>query len=236
MQKILDQLTGKLQQAFETRLVSVILYGSAASADFNDAYSDINVLCVLSQMTPRELADSEPVFRWWRGLGHPSPLLMSREEVARSADCFPIEFFDMQDRRRVLAGEDVVQSLAIDGAFHRAEVEHELRAKLFRLRQKATAVLSDRQMLQRLMADSAGTFCLLTRHALLLAGLPAPRDRRELLDAAGAAFNFEPRAFYTLLDLREEKQKPRDVEAVPLLEQYLREIDAVIAAVDRLER
>lgn len=236
MQKLLDQLTEKLNKAFANRLVSVILYGSAASSEFEGAYSDINVLCVLQQVTPRELADSDAVFRWWRAQGHPSPLLMSRDEVVRSADSFPVEFFDMQERRRVLFGEDVIEELVVLATHHRAEVEHELRSKLLRLRQKATALLTDREMLLRLMTDSTSTFCVLARHVLKLAGLECPADRRGVLGSAGQAFGFEPLAFYTLLDLREGKRKPRDVEAVPLLEQYLREIEAVITAVDRLER
>jgi hypothetical protein len=235
MEKILEQLTAKLKTAFDTRLISVIVYGSAASAAGKDAYSDINVLCVLSRVTPLELADSEAVFRWWRAAGHPSPLLMSREEVVRSADCFPIEFYDMREQRQVLLGEDVIEGLVIEDRFHRAEVEHELRSKLLRLRQKATALLADREMLLRLMADSTSTFCVLARHVLRLAGHEAPRDRRSLLDRAAREFRFEPLAFYTLMDLREGKRKPREVEAVPLLEQYLREIEAVITAVDRLE-
>jgi predicted nucleotidyltransferase len=235
MEKTLEQLTGKLKAAFDTRLVSVIVYGSAASGEPRDAYSDINVLCVLEEVTPRELGDSEAVFRWWRGAGHPSPLLMSRDEVVRSADCFPIEFHDMRERRRVLLGEDVIEGLVIEDRFHRAEVEHELRSKLLRLRQKATALLSDREVLLRLMADSTSTFCVLARHALRLAGQEAPMDRRGVLEQAGREFSFEPLAFYTLMDLREGKRKPREVEAVPLLEQYLREIEAVIAGVDRLE-
>ena len=65
------------------------------------------MLCVLTRVTPAELADSEPIFKWWREQGNPSPLLLSEEEVRTSTDCFPIEFHDMQERRRVLFGTDV---------------------------------------------------------------------------------------------------------------------------------
>jgi len=236
MEKLLTQLTEKLKDAFERRLVSVTLYGSAAAGEHNRSFSDLNVFCVVTELTSRELADSEPVFRWWREQGHPSPLLMSREEVLHSTDSFPIEFLDMRERRRVLYGEDIVAELQIDDRYHRAELEHELRSKLLRLRQKATAVLSDREMLVRLMADSASTFLVLIRHSLLAARKEAPRQRRALLAAAGEAFCFEPRALYTLVDLREEKKKAREIDAIPLLDQYMGEIQAVIAAVDRQEQ
>ena len=89
--------------------VSVVLYGSAAAGEHNEHFSDINVLCVLTRVTPAELAGSEPIFKWWRALGNPSPLLLSEEELRTSTDCFPIEFHDMQERRRVLFGPDLIR-------------------------------------------------------------------------------------------------------------------------------
>src|SRR5262245_24313475 len=130
----LKELTSKLERAFHDRLVSVLLYGSGAaiaSGDHHPQFSDLNVLCVLKQITPRELAEAEPILRWWREHRHPSPLLMSEEEAHRSADCFPIEFRDMQDRRQVLYGIDVVAGVHVSLRHHRTQVEQELRAKLF---------------------------------------------------------------------------------------------------------
>ena len=62
---------------------------------------------------------------------------MSEEELRTSTDCFAIEFHAMQERRRVLFGNDVIEGLSIDNTFYRAQIELELRAKLLRLRQKA---------------------------------------------------------------------------------------------------
>src|SRR5690349_15843489 len=101
---------------------------------------------------------------------NPAPLLLSIEEIRNSADSFPIEFHDISERRQVLYGEDVLAGLVIDDAWYRAQVEHELRAKMLRLRQKAGGLLSDSELLLRLMTDSVSTFCVLFRHALRLAG------------------------------------------------------------------
>src|ERR1700680_5175336 len=114
MTDTLKELVAKLERAYNGRLVSVVLYGSGASGDHNHKFSDLNVLCVLKQITPRELGEGEPILRWWRGLGHPSPLLMTEAEAHNSADSFPIEFRDMQDHRNVLHGIDVVAHLHVD--------------------------------------------------------------------------------------------------------------------------
>jgi hypothetical protein len=42
--------------------------------------------------------------------------------------------------------------------------------------------------------------------------------------------------FNRLLDVREERLKPRDIEPVSLLGEYLKGIGTVIEAVDRLEK
>src|SRR5579863_9762852 len=125
MESALEQIVERLKTALGGHLVSVVLYGSAATGDLQKGYSDLNVLCVLSEITPRELACVAPVFRWWRGLGNPAPLLLTRREFATSTDCFAIEFHDIRDQHRVLYGEDVIQELQVDDSFYRAQVEHE---------------------------------------------------------------------------------------------------------------
>ncbi len=236
MDKLLDQLVAKLQHAFGDRLVSVVLYGSAAAGDRQAKFSDYNVLCVLAEIARRELAASEPVFQWWRGHGSPSPLLLTETELARSGDCFAIEIRDILRHHRILFGKDVTAGLAVSDAFYRAQVEHDLRAKLLRLRQKAAGTLSEPDQLRRLLADSLGTFCVLFRHALALHGVEPPARKRDVIDSVSALFGVDSRAFERLLDIREERARPRDVDPVGLLDAYLAGIAAVIDAVDRLEK
>ena len=113
-------------------------------------------------------------------------------------------------------------------------VEHELRAKLLRLRQKAGGVLSEGDLLLRLMADSVSTFCVLFRHALGLAGEQPLFDKHEVVKAAASRFGIDGQPFETLLQLREEKVTPRDLQPAPLFREYLRQIQNVVAAVDRV--
>lgn len=236
MEKKLAQLTERLQAAFGDRLVSAILYGSAAAGDWHEHTSDLNVLCVLTRVTPVELGESEPIFRWWRELNNPPPLLMSAEEVRRSTDCFPLEFHDMKAQRRVLAGVDVIEDLEIDPGFYRAQVEHELRAKLLRLRQKAAAVLSKPEPLLKLLAESVSTFCVLARHALILAGREPKWRKREVVAELEKAFGQPLDGFAGVLDVRANGKVPGGKSPLQLFEKYLSEVDAVVDYVDHLEK
>jgi predicted nucleotidyltransferase len=232
----LDQLVEKLTKALGEDLISVVLYGSAAAGDHNRKFSDFNILCVLREITPEQLGASETIFRWWREQGNPSPLLLSKLEVNTSTDCFPIEFHDIQKHHRVLYGADVVTGLEIGDSYYRAQVEHELRAKLLRLRQKAAGVLSDKDVLRALLVDSVSTFCVLFRHALMLYGADPSGRKRDVIDQAQARFGIDPAPFRRLLDLREERAKARDLEPGALLGEYMKQIGTVIEAVNALER
>lgn len=234
MEQLLNELLERLGRAHGEALAAVILYGSAALGDSKDSHSDYNVLCVLDSVTPRELAASEPIFRWWREMKNPAPLLLSIEEVNNASDCFPMEFHDIKARRRVLYGTDVFESVEIDDSFYRAMVEHELRAKTLRLRQKAGGLLSDAELLMRLMVDSVSTFCVLFRHAVVLAGGPPEYEKRKSVAAAGRHFQIDPGPFQTLLDVREEKVHSGGIQPEPLFREYLKQIQVVVDKVDKI--
>lgn len=235
MDNKLEELVERLREAHKDRLVSVILYGSGAGSDHHDSFSDLNILCVLNGITVDDLARSEPVFKWWRGQRNPAPLLLSEEEVRTSADCFPIEFHDMTGQRRVLFGADVIADLEIGRAFYRAQVEQELRSKMLRLRQMAGGVLSDGKALLRLMLDSVSTFCVLARHSLLLSGVDVGSQKRDIVNKLGE-LGADPAPFQVLLDLRERRKDDTTVEPATLFGAYLKQIEAVITYVDRLQR
>lgn len=231
----LEQLVEKLRKALDPDLISVVLYGSAAAGDHEEKFSDYNVLCILPSIGPAQLRATETIFRWWREQGNPSPLLLTETELRTSTDCFPIEFHDIRQQHRMLYGPDLVSNLEIDRKFYRAQVEHDLRARLLRLRQKASGILSDTDVLRRLLADSISTFCVLLRHALILHGEDAPARKREVVERARERFGIDAAPFSKLLDLREERIKPKDLDPEPLLAAYMKEIEKAIAMVDRLD-
>ncbi|HEY7210097.1 MAG TPA: hypothetical protein VH477_07475 [Bryobacteraceae bacterium] len=230
----LTALVERLKSTFGAQLITVILYGSGATEEWNQNRSDLNVLCVLNRLTPDELRRAEPVLRWWREANHPPPLLLTEDEVQTATDCFAIEFHDMRQHRRVLHGTDVIRDLQVDNKFYRAQVEHELRAKQLRLRQHAAEVISDAARLAKLMADSVSTFCVLGRHALILHGAPPRWKRKEIVEelakTTGAPFD----GFSEILSIRTSGKSVEGPEAVLLLERYLNDVAALVRFVDAL--
>lgn len=234
MEQTLSDLTERLKTAFSVRLVSIVLYGSAAMDDWRQDSSDLNILCVLDRLSSRELAQSEPIFRWWRSKGNPPPLLLTEDEVRTSTDCFPIEFHDMQEHRRVLYGLDVVRDLVIDRSFYRAHVEYQLRAKQIRLRQQAAEVLSNSNQLTKLLRDSLSTFCVLGRHALLIANREPRWKKHEIIAALEPALNLRLDGANAILAMRNSGKGPEPRNTLATFQQYLAEMEALVNFVDGL--
>lgn len=234
IEKKLAELVSRATAALGDRLESILLYGSAARNEFDSGHSDLNILILTRQLDRQTLASSANLLLWWLGLGNPQPLLFTLEEFRRSTDAFPIEIKDIQMAHRILYGADPLDTLIVDREHHRAQLEHELRAKLLRLRQKAIPILDDHKALLRLMEDSVSTFLLLMRHAMLLGGLNPPDSRRDLIAAAHTARLITPNCFVQLIDLREGKLSPKSADSVQLFEDYLKQIQTLVASVDAL--
>lgn len=234
MERLLAVLVNRLVHEFQDGLVSVILFGSAATGDHHDRYSDLNVFCVLARLTPVELAKSGPIFRWWREFGNPAPLLMTEAETRASADCFPIEFADMREHRKILHGKDIVADLEVDERHYRALLEHELRAKMLRLRQQAAAILTDRDELLKLCLDSVSTFCVLGRHALRIGGIPVTMEKRGIVGALATTLRADMSPLDKLLDIRERKTAPQEGDPDTLFGKYLGCVEQIIHYVDHL--
>ena len=243
-EKLLSQLVKRLEQAYGRDLRSVVLYGSAAAGDFHQKYSDLNVLCVLRDVDVESLHKAEQTAQWWRSFGYPAPLLWAEKELASASDAFPIEFLDLREQHRVLQGEELVAEITIDPAFHRVQVEHELRTKLLALRQRYLGIYRDHKMVAKLMVDALPSFVTLFRHALILAGHAslagsvspeiAPTRKRKVLEAAARRFGIDPAPFLAVLEVREGKRKLPSSEAASTFQGYYADVSRVCEQVDSL--
>jgi len=135
----------------------------------------------------------------------------------------------------MLYGPDVIADVHIDSKFYRAQVEHELRAKLFRLRTQAASVLSDPEKLFKLCVDSVSTFCMLAQHALVVGHAPAKSERRAVVHQLGETLQMDVTPFNILLDVREDKSGADPGDPGELFAQYLECIRRLVEFVDGLE-
>src|SRR3989454_3703872 len=122
--------------------------------------------------------------RDWTGAGQPAPLILTEREWRESADAFPIEYEDIRDAHRLLAGRDPWPGILIDRGHLRRQLEHELMGKLVRLRQAYAALHEDPKQLARVVVGSAGGFFTMLRAVLRLASRPVPALPADLVRSA----------------------------------------------------
>src|ERR1700736_6489118 len=90
-EKKLAEFVTRTREAAGSNLVSIILFGSAAAGDFHPEYSNLNLFCLVRDSSFRSLQALAPVAKWWDKQKQPPPLLMTRDEMERSAHDFTIE-------------------------------------------------------------------------------------------------------------------------------------------------
>ena len=234
MNKLLDQLVGKLKAAAGSNLNAVVLYGSAAGGNYHEKHSDLNVLCLVEKAGSSELEALAPVAQWWVRKGHPSPVIFTADELQRSAEVFAIELRDIRDRHRMLLGDDFMTSFQVPMNLHRWQVKRELRGGWLRLRQAILSAPKKRSAQLGIMTASISNFTTLFRHALIALGnsvavLPA----HEIFDRVGELASASPAPFHTVLEVREGKKKAGDVDVYATLRAYLDFVHRVTNEFDR---
>lgn len=227
----LDQLVARLQQSAGENLQALLLYGSAARDDFNEQYSDLNLLCVLREASAAALERVAPVAVWWAGKRrHRPPLFVTLDELRASADVFAIEMLDLKATHRLLAGQDVLSGIEVPMNLHRVQLEHELRTMLLRLRQQFL-LTHDEQHLESVLAKSASSLMVLLRHALIALGrAPESGEKRNLLATAAGVLGLDLSAVHAALDLREGRRLERGTGE--LYERYMQVVTSVVERVD----
>jgi predicted nucleotidyltransferase len=230
----INDFVSRLRTAAGENLESVILYGSAASGEFHPEFSNVNLLCVLRQTSFAALAALAPAVEWWTRRKHPAPLVMTREELKRSADVFAIELLDMHEHHRVLFGDDALKGVRVPMHLHRVQVEYELREKLILLRERLLQAAGKKSRLWDLLLSSLPAFTTLFRHVLITLEEPAPKSKREAVQALLSRIQFDPSAFLQVLDVREHKLDRKQLDVADVFTRYLAAVEQATAAVDTI--
>jgi hypothetical protein len=228
----IDEFVKRIREAGGTNIESVILYGSAVAGDFHAELSNLNMFCVLREGSLERLRSLTPVATWWDRQKQPPPLCMTRQELERSTDVFPIELLDMKQQHRVLFGEDVLQGLDIPMNLHRVQVEYELREKLILLRQHLMMAAEKESRLADVLQRSISSFSTLFRHSLIALGETPPSGKREAVKSLERRLNLDASAVLEVLDARERKIDIKNTNVRDLVDRYLSAVTAVATAVD----
>jgi predicted nucleotidyltransferase len=229
----LDELTRQLQAAYGDALVSVVLYGSAAGGEHIAKRSDYNVLVIVKAFGLDAMRAASAVARAWADAGNPSPLTFTEREWRSSADIFPMEYADVLERHRVLAGTLPLDGIAVDPRHLRLQLERETMGTLLKLRQGALATGGVESRLVELMSNTIGTIVVQCRAVLRLGGESPPAEKLALIQSVARLASIDGAAFERAVRHARGETPIRPADAVALMGAYLVAVERLVAWLDR---
>jgi predicted nucleotidyltransferase len=228
----IEKLTESLQRILGDKLISVILYGSAAAGDHAGKKSDMNVLVVSLGLKPRELLTlSQSVIPWVKS-GNPIPLFLTKEHLKNYVEVFPIEILDMQSAHQVLIGEDLLGKLKVSKTRLKVELEHELEGKLLQLKSRYILTEGKKDRVWHLMVESLATFLVLFKNCIWLTGKKPPLKKMEALRLLGKRFKVNVEAFETV-DRVKRGENLKNLDPLKIFEGYLDAIETLMEQIGR---
>jgi predicted nucleotidyltransferase len=224
----------ELEGVFDTELVSVVLYGSAARGEYRPGVSDLNVLVLLREVTPAALRAAGELARDWVAEGNAPPLMLSAEEWRRSTDVWAIEVADIRDAHLTLHGADPFAGIVIRPEDLRLQCERELKGKQIQLRERYLLIADRPDELGALLMRSFSTFLVLFRTVLRLSDGLEERDAESVVRQVAQAVGFDPAPLLEINRARTGGHTLRPQAASPLAVGYLDAVSRVVEHVDRL--
>lgn len=234
--EIFPSIVDDYKSLFGEDLVSVILYGSAASSDYRPGKSDINFMIVLSERGIDSLDHAFEVIARWKKRNVATPLFLTQAYVKTSLDVFAIEYLNFQNNYELVYGKDILNDLSFDREFLRLQCEREVKGKLLLLREAFLESRGKGKYLQQLIADSLGAFVAIFNALLHLKGKDVPRHKREVTREACQALDMDSRLFEKLLDVKEKRAKLAGPEITKLFKAYLKEVQKLWKIIDTLDK
>lgn len=182
--RALESLAAAAASALGGRLVSVVLFGSAAEGALR-AESDVNVVLVLREFSGEGVAAMRETLRAARAAARVEALFLLESEIADAAEAFAVKFADIARRRRVLWGSDPFATLAVPEAALRRRLRQSLLNLALRLREAWAVHGGTDDEAGRSAAGFTGPLRAAAASILALEGAVVPSPKEALRRLAG---------------------------------------------------
>jgi hypothetical protein len=179
---LLEEFRTEVEKIFGEELVSLTVYGSHATDEPEGQGGDVSVLIVVRELRREALLAYRSIAHRYARRGIPAPPIFTEAFLRNSSDVFPLEFLGMSERRRVIAGKDIVPELDITKENLRHQVEFELKGKLLSIRRMYLGSFGNKELVG-LLRDTVGPIVSVARGLLLLSDREAPHKKTDILDA-----------------------------------------------------
>lgn len=232
LQKITQEFVQRLKDTYKEDLISVILYGSAASGEFMEKYSNINLLVVLNDTSLANLKKIAPILKKAR-FTILNTLFFSPEYIRNSVDAFPIEFLDIKENHLILWGKDLLRDIEIDTRNLRFQCEQELKEKLINIKM-AYLRTQDKNTIRMLLFKSSNSVLHILRNLIRLKGQEPAYLKEDLIKQFSELFGISIESFNKIWEVREKELKLSFKQIEDLFFAFTNDLEKIVEFVDKL--
>jgi len=233
-QKIFTEIVEKYRAVFGEKLVSIHIYGSAVTQDFNPKYSDINLAIILENLKLSNLILAKDVIKRLRKKDVSTPLFLSKQYIESSLDTFPIEFLNIKSSHKTVYGQDFFEKLKINPEHLRLQAERELKGKLLILRLAFLESIGNLKVISSLISSSFSSFIPVMKAIIFIKNEEIPERTVDIIKKASDILNIDFTVFLQAYDIKNRKVKMKGEQLGEFFERYVKVVDQVSEIVDKL--
>ncbi len=234
IQKRLQTYVKEVTAVFGAQSEGMLLYGSAVRGEFLPGRSNLNILLLVSSYDSAVLKQYSTVHRQWSKEQILAPLFLTEEELHRSAAVFPLEFLEIQEQHRVLAGRDPFIGFHVKTDRLRDGVVQGLSSHVLRLRQRYVEGGGGEEATMILLPLSITATLPLLRGVQRLLGRPVLSHSDAVIEDVAAQLKLDLQGLLDCWLLKRGHITPGSHEVPRLFDRYLQAATLLARTVEQL--
>ncbi len=227
VQPLLRTYLKRMVPSLGAALESLVLYGSTVRGEFVRGRSNVNLLLVMAALNGEVLRKLAKLHARWKR-EQVVTLLFAPEELQRWATSFPLEFGELKEGHRLLAGRDLLPMIRLDGGVTPDLIRREAKANLLRLRQRYVEGGATGEAAMILLSLSMTGLVPCVRGWLRLKDLPVPAKTEQQIEEIGRRLTVDSKPLLEAWDLRCGRISPGPVEMPRLFDRYLTAVEELV--------
>ena len=200
IQKTLDNFVMGIRGVYGGDLISIVLYGSAASGEYAGKHSNINLAVVLKSTSIPAIKKCIGFISKHKFLNI-NTVFFTEDYTRKSLDVFPIEFLDIKENHVVLYGKDVFKDISIDLKNLRFQCEHELKSKILNIK-KLYLRNRNKVVLKNILFKSVTSSLHILRNFVRLKGKEPSYRKWDILDEISRELSADVSCLRKLLEAK----------------------------------
>lgn len=221
-----------VQRVYGDALDGVLLYGSAVRGEFLPGRSNLNIVLVVKSARADQLKQYSALHRRWAKEQIVVPLFVTQADLPAMASVFPLEYIEIQEHHRLLAGQDPFVGFKVDQRHLLTEVLQGLRGNLLRVRQRFIEGGGTEEAITILLPLSLTAILPCLRGVQRLLGRPVLFHGEPLLNDIETAVSIDVSGLRDAWFLKRGQISPGQKEIPRLMERYLESVERLVQAVE----